>query len=168
MGNSSSQLEARASHEHDVLLTDYDIPPPLYQNASAGRVLDEKAPPAAADSPETPEPSNPLNPSIVQTIRNHIINTAKSCGTALKELSENKFVRPFVVTGIIVTRLLILMTYVVGYPIYVISYWPLYLLLVFAQRIYPEGFEDEHGAAARFVSWAQGVPCPCQICDGER
>lgn len=33
MGNSSSQPETGASQEHDVLLTDYDIPPPPYENA---------------------------------------------------------------------------------------------------------------------------------------
>lgn len=134
--------------------------------------------PATTESPEPPEPpkaSNPSGPkgSIVQTIKGSIINAAKTCGSALNKLSENKFVRPFVVTGIIVVRLLyaiicaitFAITWLVGFPVYSVIYCLLVLLLIVARGIYPEGFEDEQGVPCRFVSCLQQLPSPCTICD---
>lgn len=92
---------------------------------------------------------------------------------ALKKLSENKFAHPFVVTGIIVTRLLVAITcvvlwvvgWVIGYPLYLILYALVAALLGVAQFIYPEGFEDELGAPARLVSCLGHAPNPCDVCD---
>jgi hypothetical protein len=132
------------------------------------------ATPVTTESPEPPEPSKASNPSgpkgsIVQTIKASIINAAKTCGSALNKLSENKFVRPFVVTGIIVIRLLLaiawVITWVIGFPIYTVLYCLLVILLIVAEGIYPEGFEDEQGAPRRFESWVQGLPKPCDVCD---